>query len=155
MYYLYPLQCLSKKFLETNQILKPPCQSSTKHLNNVSNFSQSIFTIAFCIIPGLLFILSLIPVAALNGLLLFMGLQAFGNNAFTARLYSLCFYEQEVCKKSPFSPQNVDLKNTRIFVFSQFIMLLVTFGITISPLAILFPVGIYYSIAEDGIGKNY
>ncbi|KAJ3359515.1 hypothetical protein HDU91_004912 [Kappamyces sp. JEL0680] len=113
----------------------------------VSNLVQSILTIFFCTISGLLVLLSSIPVAALNGLFLFMGLEAFTNNAFTARLYALLFVtDLETRSKMLFWPIGVNHAKIWFFVLTQFAMLVVIFAVTISPLAILFPLAITLTV---------
>ena len=113
----------------------------------VSNFSQSLMTICLCTMNALLFLLSSIPVATLNGLFLYFGFGAFENNAFIARLYSLFFItELETRMKTTFWPVNVEPAKIWFFVLTQFVMLVIIFSITISPFAILFPFAIALTV---------
>ncbi len=113
----------------------------------VSNFVQSILTICLCTSNALLLLLSSIPVAALNGLFLYFGLEALMNNAFAARLYSLFFVtELEIRVKTLFWPVGVEPAKIWFFVLTQFIMLVIIFAITVSPLAILFPFAITLTV---------
>jgi boron transporter len=112
-----------------------------------SNLFQSILTLLFCSINVLLAALGSIPVSTLNGLLIFMGFQAFRNNRFTSRLYTLVFiHDLQTRNSMEFWPSSVKLGKVWGFVGSQFLMLLVIFGVTISPLAILFPIAITVTV---------
>jgi hypothetical protein len=131
----------------------------------VSNFAQSLLTLLVCTIGGLLFLLSKIPVAVLNGLFLFMGAESFINNAFASRLFMLIFVpDRQTREQSSLWPSRlnsmspstsssssrkgseVPLKKIAFFVFAQLAMLGLIFGITVSSAAIFFPIAIILTV---------
>ncbi len=109
----------------------------------VSNFLQSVLTLCFCTIPALLLLLGSIPVAVLNGLFIYMGLEAFSLNVFLARLFYLLLIPSKVAREQAHEwPYSVGTRKIAFFVTIQLLSLGLIFGVTLSPVAIAFPIAI-------------
>jgi hypothetical protein len=111
----------------------------------VSNLIQSILTGVAVVAPLGLRLLGLIPVAVLSGLVLIMGIESFIGNQFCERLFLMfCVTERKHrLSAAPHTWPSIHHVPTRwwvIVTIFQFLLLALTFGVTLTPAAILFPV---------------
>lgn len=108
------------------------------HEQRGSNFCQAFLIGCMCFYP-FLEILALVPNSALDGLFLFMGYSSFGGNQFAER-FKLIFTEPRFREsKLPFYelvPFDVQTQLTVI----QASIVVVIFGVTLTPAAMVFPV---------------
>ncbi|CAM9456900.1 unnamed protein product, partial [Ectocarpus fasciculatus] len=103
-----------------------------------SNFCQAFLIGVMCFYP-FLDILSLVPNSALDGLFLFMGFSSFGGNQLAERFH-LMFTEPRFREsKLPFfTSVPFDVQNQMTII--QAVIVVIIFGVTLTPAAMVFPV---------------
>ena len=108
------------------------------HEQRGSNFSQSVLIGCMCFYP-FLEVLTLVPNAALDGLFIFMGYSSFFGNQLAER-FGLIFTEPRFREsKLPFF-DTVSFDIQKQFTWIQAIIVVIIFGVTLTPAAMVFPV---------------
>jgi hypothetical protein len=108
------------------------------HEQRGSNFMQAFLIGCMCFYP-FLGVLTLVPNSALDGLFIFMGYSSFGGNQFAER-FKLIFTEPRFREsKLPFF-KTVSFDVQCQFTYIQAVIVVVIFGVTLTPAAMVFPV---------------
>jgi hypothetical protein len=117
---------------------QPQPQVIGAHEQRWTNLIQSALIGLMCS-PPLLRLLKLVPIAALSGLFLYMGCCSFEGNQFAHRVALICTEKRLRHSQHEFF-SHTSFDNVFRFTCFQMAILIVIFGITLTPAAICFPI---------------